>query len=74
MRSVQNCTEFISSIKCTEKGCSFREYDMLLHVQVYRRGGNDYKDPGKGKHFLLYNISNRLAEINTTKKYNKFKL
>jgi hypothetical protein len=37
-------------------------------------GGNDYKDPGKGKHFLLCNNSNRLAEINITKKDDKFKL
>jgi len=49
------------------------ESTTLLHVQVCRRGGNDYKDPGKGKHFLLCNTSDRLAEINTTKKYDKFK-
>jgi len=36
-------------------------------------GGNDYKVPGKGKNFLLCTISNRLAEINIKKKYDKFK-
>jgi hypothetical protein len=29
-----NNTELISSIKCTEKGCGFKEYDKLLHVKV----------------------------------------
>ena len=73
MRSVQNNTELISSIKCTEKGCGFKEYDMLLHVKVQRRGTNDYKDPGKGKHVLLCNISKRSAELNTRQKDDKFK-
>jgi hypothetical protein len=69
MRSVQNCTEFISSINILRRDVA----SCYCMSRCAEGGGNDYKDPGKGKHFLLCNISNRLAEINITKKDDKFK-